>query len=109
MKTQTKVRHYEGGGIRVNNSYDAETLEQKINKAMRGNEPINDSVPIIYTNRKDGVQAGYNVRTDRFDVALDASDYISKAKLTKREETYKAQEQKNIPNGSQGSDTQQSA
>ena len=77
MKTQKPVKHYEGGGIRINNSYDAETIEQKINKAMRGNEPINDSVPIIYTNRKDGVQAGYNIRTDRFDVALEASDYIT--------------------------------
>ena len=29
MKTQTPVKHYEGGGIRINNSYDAETIEQK--------------------------------------------------------------------------------
>ena len=70
MKTQTPVKHYEGGGIRINNSYDAETIEQKINKAMyrdwetiekkvkrivENKEPISDGAPIIYTERNKGV------------------------------------------------------
>ena len=107
MKPQGKPTYHQGG-IRVNNSYEAESLEQKIHKALRGNEPINDSVQIIYTNRKDGVQPGYNIRTDRFEVAIEASDRITKGKLAKREEIHKTGEQK-ISTESQGSDTPQSA
>ena len=88
MKPQGKPIYHQGG-IRVNNSYEAESLEQKIHKALRGNEPINDSVQIIYTNRKDGVQPGYNIRTDRFEVAIEASDRITQNKLAKREELHK--------------------
>ena len=64
---------------------------------------------IIYTNRKDGVQPGYNIRTDRFEVAIEASDRITQNKLAKREELHKTGEQTKISNESQGSDTQQSA
>ena len=108
MKPQGKPIYHEGG-IRVNNSYEAESLEQKIHKALRGNEPINDSVQIIYTNRKDGVQPGYKIRTDRFEVAIEASDRITQNKLAKREELHKTGEQNKISNESQGSDTPQSA
>ena len=36
MKPQGKPIYHQGG-IRVNNSYEAESLEQKIHKALRGN------------------------------------------------------------------------
>ncbi|MEM0173216.1 MAG: hypothetical protein QXI16_01765 [Sulfolobaceae archaeon] len=41
---------------------------------------------MIYTNRKDGVLPGYNIRTDRFDVAIDAMDKVAMSKLAKRME-----------------------
>ena len=72
----------------VNESYEAETLEQKIEKIMSSKEPIDETAPIIYTERKKGVQPEYNIRTDRFEVALEAMDKVSS--------TYQAQRQERI-------------
>lgn len=72
--------------LKVNQSYEGERIEEKINRIVNNNEPITDGAPIIYTERKDGVQAGFNIRTDRFDVALDAMDIVSKQHLAKREQ-----------------------
>ena len=44
-------------------SYEGETIEQKVERIVNNNEPITDSAPQIFTERKDGVQAAYNVRT----------------------------------------------
>lgn len=70
----------------VNESYEAEPLEIKIEKVTQNAEPIDSTAPTIYTNRADGVQAGYNIRTDRWDVALDAMDKVSASHLAKRKE-----------------------
>ena len=69
----------------VNESYEAETLEQKIEKIMSSKEPIDETAPIIYTERKKGVQPEYNIRTDRFEVALEAMDKVSASYQAKRE------------------------
>lgn len=63
---------------------EGETIETKIKRIVENKEPISDTAPIIYTNRKDGVIAGYNIRTDRFDVALSAMDNVNKAKIATR-------------------------
>lgn len=72
--------------IELNDSVEGETIEQKIDRIVNNNEPITDSAPIIYTERSEGVLAGYNIRTDRFDVAIDAMDKIASTKIAKREE-----------------------
>lgn len=69
----------------VNNSYEGETIEQKVERFTNNNEPIKDGAPLIYTDRKDGVQAGYNIKTDRFEVAIDAMTKIQKTKIAERE------------------------
>lgn len=73
------------GSLRINNGIQGETLEQKIERVTLNKEPIKDGAPLIYSERKDGVQAGYNIKTDRFEVALDAMDKVQKAILAKRE------------------------
>ena len=35
--------------------------------------------PTIYTEKKDGVQPEYDIRTDRFEVAIDAIDKINQS------------------------------
>lgn len=72
--------------LRVNKGYKGETLEQKVARIVNNKEPIKDGAPIIYTERKDGVQPSYNIRTDRFEVAVDAMDKITKSHRAKREE-----------------------
>lgn len=75
--------------IKVDNSYIGETIEEKINRIVNNNEPITDGAPLVYTNRKDGVLPDYDIRTDRFEVANDAMDIVSKQHIAKREERAK--------------------
>ena len=76
--------------IKVNNSYLGERIEQKIERILHNGEPITDGAPIVYTERKDGVLPQYDIRTDRFDVAVDAMSKVDKTHKAKREERLKA-------------------
>lgn len=80
-----KVKPYTKTGFNINQSVEGETIEQKIERVTTNKEPIKDGAPIIYTERKDGVLAGYNIRTDRFEVAVDAMDKVQKSKVAQRE------------------------
>ncbi|AXH75577.1 MAG: hypothetical protein [Microviridae sp.] len=71
--------------LRVNKSYEGETIEQKINRIVNNKEPIKDGAPVIYTERKDGVLPQYDIRTDRFEIAVEAMDVVTKSNLAKRE------------------------
>lgn len=70
----------------INKSVEGETIEQKIERIVNNNEPIKDGAPIIYQERSKGVEPGYDIRTDRFEIAVDAMDKIDKASKAKREE-----------------------
>jgi len=72
--------------LRVNESYLGETIEQKIERIMNNKEPITDGAPTIYTERKDGVLPDYDIRTDRFDAAIDAMDIVARTHKAKRDE-----------------------
>lgn len=76
---------------------EGETIENKIERILVNKEPIKDGAPAIYTERKDGVLAGYNIRTDRWEEAASAMDKVSKSILAKREERAKEKEPKVIP------------
>lgn len=76
-----------------NDSYDGESIEQKIQRIVNNREPITDGAPIVYTERKDGVLPEYNIRTDRWEVAVDAMDKVTAAHQAKREERHKPKEE----------------
>ena len=76
----------------VNDSVEGESIELKIERLIENNEPISDSAPIIYTERKDGVLPQYDIRTDRFELAIDAMDKVSRSHVAKRVEMYKKKE-----------------
>lgn len=65
--------------------YIGDTIEGKVRKIVERKEPITDGAPLIYTERKDGVQPSFNIRTDRFEVAVDAMDVVHKSHIAKRE------------------------
>lgn len=67
-----------------NTSTEGELIEQKIERIMTLNEPITDGAPIIYTERKHGVMPEHNIRTDRFDLALEATGHIQRSNTIKR-------------------------
>lgn len=71
--------------LKINNSLEGETIECKMERIIRNREPIKDGAPLIYTERKDGVMAGYNIKTDRFDVAIEGMSTVEKSIQAKRE------------------------
>lgn len=71
--------------IKQNKSYEGERIEEKINRIVNNKEPIKDGAPIIFTDRADGVLPEYNIKTDRFEVALDAMDAVARAQKAKRD------------------------
>lgn len=62
-------------------TYQAEPREVKLRKIISGESSnMEDGVfPTIYTEKKDGVQPEYDIRTDRFEVAIDAIDKINQS------------------------------
>lgn len=79
--------------IEINDSYEGEQLETKIRRILNNKEPLTDGAPLIYTERKEGVLPGYDIRTDRFEVAIDAMDKVTKSHQAKREERLKLGEE----------------
>ena len=69
----------------INNSLEGESIEAKVCRIVNNGEPISDGAPLIYTERKDGVKDEYNIRTDRFDIALKAMDYVTASNRAKRD------------------------
>lgn len=76
--------------------YEGESIETKCARILQNKEPITDTAPIIYTAKKDGVLPAYNIRTDRFDIAIDAYDKITRASA-KKETTPKPEDFGNVP------------
>lgn len=67
-----------------NLTYQAEPREVKLRKIINGeSNSMEDGVfPTIYTEKKDGVLPEYDIRTDRFEVAIDAMDKINQYKAS---------------------------
>lgn len=72
--------------LKVRNVYIGETIEQKVRRIVSNKEPIKDGAPLIYTERKDGVNPDMDIRTDRWEHAIDAMDKVAKTHKAKREE-----------------------
>lgn len=63
---------------------EGERIETKLERIKNNNEPTTDGAPLIYTAKGDGVLPGYNIRTDKWDIALEAMDKIHKTDIAKR-------------------------
>ena len=87
MYRQNKIQDT---SLEVNEGYEGEGIEKKVRRIMSQNEPITDGAPRIYTERKDGVKPEYDIRTDRFELAVDGTDYITKNKIAERENRLRA-------------------
>ena len=76
--------------LSVCNVVEGERIEVKMERVLTNGEPIKDgSQELIYTERKDGVHPAYDIRTDRFDMAIDAMDKVTASNLAKREQRIK--------------------
>lgn len=81
-----KKHTYKRTLINENKSVEGETIENKIERIVNNKEPIKDGAPTIFTERKEGVKASTNIRTDRFEIALDGIEKIEKSYKARREE-----------------------
>lgn len=82
------------GNLNINESYVAEPIEIKIEKMIAQEEPIVASMGYVGTERKDGVQAQYDIRTNRFEIAHEvmskAATSHDKGRDYRREESKKS-------------------
>lgn len=83
-----RAKKYKKSSFLINQGLVGVPIERKIERMINNGEPI-DSNPhadgMLYTERKDGVLPGYDIRTDKWDIALDATDKVSKSKTAKRD------------------------
>ena len=71
--------------ISHNDSIEGESIESRIERIMNNKEPMRDGAPMIYTERKQGVLAETDIRTDRMEIAIEAMDKVEKSFKARRE------------------------
>lgn len=72
--------------MNCNESTEGETIEQQVERLVSNNEPVEGQEPLIYTERKEGIRAETNIRTDRFEIAIDAMDKVAASYQARRAE-----------------------
>jgi len=87
-----KKPKYDKTRMELENTKVGETIEDKVTRLIQNKEPIKDGAPIIFTDRSHGVNPAYNIRTDRWEIAIDAMDRIAKMKITQKENVAKGPE-----------------
>lgn len=63
-----------------------ETIESQIKRMTTTNEPIDGTAPIIFTPRKDGVRPEYNIRSDKWERALENMEQVARNRQEQRAE-----------------------
>lgn len=71
--------------FQMNTTYQVESLTQKLRRITGNNEAIKAEVPVVYTEKKDGVMPAYDIRSDRFEIAREAVEKMQKAADVSRE------------------------
>ncbi|AXH76210.1 MAG: hypothetical protein [Microviridae sp.] len=84
-----KIPKYEKTSMKLDNTKPGETIEDKVTRLIQNKEPIKDGAPIIFTDRAHGVNPAYNIRTDRWEIAVDAMEKVAKMKAAKKEDVAK--------------------
>lgn len=50
---------------------EGENIEVKVRRITENGEPIKDSAPMVYTEKKDRVKPEFNIRTDKWELVQD--------------------------------------
>lgn len=72
-----------------------ESIEEMLRRLTANNEPIPANVQEIFTPRENGVIPEYNIRTDRFDLAIDATNKFAASKQAMSAEVGEESSQQN--------------
>ena len=81
MKRINKIRVNNFAGM-IKMTDPGETLIKKCQRILDEGEPLTDGAPMIYTPKQAGVRPEYNVRADKWDIAMNAMDRVNNYKLT---------------------------
>lgn len=74
-----KYRKATPTSLQVTNWTEGETIETKLRRIIANKEQVKDMVELNYSDTNAGVGAGFNIRTDKFEVAIKALDRNTKA------------------------------
>lgn len=89
--------------LNVNQSTEGETMEQKVLRMTTNGEQIEDpAVPTTYTERKNGVEPQYDIRTDRMVMAQEAMSQVSESYRNKRNDSINEREKAKNPPSNDG-------
>lgn len=61
---------------------EGENIITKVKRILDENEPLTDGAPLIYTPKEDGVRPEFDIRTDKWQIAINAMDRVNAYKLT---------------------------
>lgn len=73
MKPGVKYKHTQ---LETKLDKDGVSIEEMLRKALHSKEPIEANAKISYSERKDGVLPQFDIRTDRFEYAMLATDRV---------------------------------
>lgn len=90
MKTTRRIVNT----LKVNDSTEAETIEQQVERMVNNKESIKEGTALIYTERSEGVRPEMNVRTDRWEIAIEATEKIARSYKARREERHAKKDDK---------------
>lgn len=76
-----KIRQNNFAGL-IKPCEEGENIITKISRILDENEPIEDGAPLIYTKKQDGVKPEYDIRTDKWDIAMKAMDRVAAYKVS---------------------------
>lgn len=74
--------------ISINESEIGESIEQKLREITATKQPIENTAELIYTDYKDGVRADTDIRTDRWEIANEKADALTRSNRAKRNENH---------------------
>lgn len=78
--------------FKVNQSYKGEPLEEKLQRIVETKEPVEATSPRMYTERAQGVLPETDIRTDRWEIAQEAMNRVSKSQIAKRTAAFEKNE-----------------
>lgn len=61
---------------------EGENILTKVRRILDENEPLTDGAPLVYTPKEDGVKPEYDIRTDKWQIAINAMDRVNAYKLS---------------------------
>lgn len=75
--------------IKRNNTFEGDNILVTMKRALQGDGDTGEELPTYFTERKAGVLPGFNIRTDRWEVARKATETLQKSETAQRERAWK--------------------